>query len=356
MIPLQYYFVKNRNLELVIFNKYYIENDKILNKKTGKTLEYFTNKAGYNYCNVSDDHGKRHTVLIGRVFASSLKGPPPTSSHTVDHIDQNRRNDTNDNIRWLGKTGQNKNRTFPKSLKSAFIVVKDGVEKTVNDWLYHFKDDMNTFGRYYTKNMIKDYAQREQFGFAYKKFPNLPGEVWKEVIGSKNTQGGRWEISDMNRVKYITTYAENVLSDYQLETNGYPTITINGVRWLCHILSFKTFFPDEYDAKKPGEIVLHENDDKMNFRPHKLRLGTQCENRTEAHDNGKYDGTKTERKRCVSYINDVLEKEYGSQHDAVKYLKTIGYAKAACANISKALIEFRKGNIIMCYDRIWKIV
>ena len=77
--------------------------------------------------------------------------------------------------------------------------------------------------------------------------------------------------------------------------NGYPSVFINGKNWLCHILAFKTFFPNEWDAKNPDEMILHEDDDKMDFRPHKLRIGTRSENATDAHDNGCHDGTKTSR-------------------------------------------------------------
>jgi hypothetical protein len=39
-------------------------------------------------------------------------------------------------------------------------------------------------------------------------------------------------------------------------------------------------------------MVLHEDDDKEDFRPHKLRLGTRSDNAKDAHDNGKFDSTK----------------------------------------------------------------
>jgi hypothetical protein len=103
-------------------------------------------------------------------------------------------------------------------------------------------------------------------------------------------------------------------------------------------------------------MVLHENDDKMDFRPSKLRLGTPSINGMDAHKNGRFDGTKTERKRCASYINDVLEKEYDSQEDAVKYLKSNGLTKAARSGIHKSLIAFDEGKISVRYGRTWQFV
>lgn len=129
-------------------------------------------------------------------------------------------------------------------------------------------------GREYTKTMIGDYARKKQHGFSYKEYPDLVGEVWKEISGSRNARG-RWEISNMNRVKYITKHAENVLSGERLGLKGgYPKIMINGHDCSCHIIAFKTFYPEVWIAKKPNEIVLHEDDDILDFRPHMIMDAT----------------------------------------------------------------------------------
>lgn len=187
---------------------------------------------------------------------------------------------------------------------------------------------------------------------SHVKFENYTidkGEVWKDIMGSNNTMG-RWEISNMCRVKYISKHAENVLSGDRLGiANGYPTIKINGIQMYCHIIAFKMFYPKEYAAKKPEEMILHENDDKLDFRPHKLRIGTRSENSTDAHDNGSYDGKKNERVSCMSYINGVLEKEHGSQYDAARYLISLGFEKACQNSISQAL-----GKKKTSYGRTWE--
>jgi hypothetical protein len=235
---------------------------------------------------------------------------------------------------------------MPSIKKDAFIVCKDGVEKTINEWVVYLKDEKNKLGREYTGKMITKYAHQKQNGFSYKEYPDLHGEVWKDIIDSKNWKG-YWRISNMNRVKYTTNHAENVLSGERLGLkSGYPTIA----HGQCHILAFAAFFPEEYANKKPNEIVLHTDDDRLDFRPHKLRLGTCSENMKDAYDNGKYDGTKAARMRCVSYIKDVFEKEHDSQHDATRYLKTIGCHKATVGKISQALSGDRK----TAYGRTWK--
>jgi len=127
----------------------------------------------------------------------------------------------------------------------------------------------------------------------------------------------------------------------------YPRIVLGQ----CHVLAFAAFFPEEYAAKKPEEIILHQNDDKLDFRPHMLRIGTKSENMIDAHDNGCHDGTKTARVKCASYVNGEFEKEHDSKSDAVRYLKSIGFSRADERNINKMLSDERQ----TAYKRTWKL-
>jgi len=354
MSTLKYYYVKDNSISEVIFDKYMIDTaGKITNKKTGKILNARINGIYSEYVVYNDKY--RHKIRVARAIASTFIGPPPTPAHTADHIDQDTKNDTLENIRWLCKSGQNNNQCRPNTLKSAFIIVKDGVEKTAKDWAEHLINQKNYMNHTYTAGMVTIYAQQKQQGFAYKKYQDLPGEVWKPIKDSGN-KSGHWEISDMSRVKYITKHAENVLSGnrFGLSDVGYPVINLNDRIWKCHILAFMTFFPEKYAEMKPGEVILHEDDDKLDFRPHKLRIGTQTMNMIDAYDNGKRDDTKSARIKCASYINGAFEKEYISQNDAMRYLKSIGYDKASHTNIGKALEEFRNGKDVVRYGRTWK--
>lgn len=352
--PLEYYFKDGSHVK---FDKYTIDTSGIvMNNITGEVLS--VHKSGsYNRCRVYDNSKKPRMIRVCRALASTFIGRPPTTKHTADHEDRESTNDMCENIRWLCNSGQQYNRNVSETNKSAFIFVKNGIEKTAQEWIEYLKGQKNHFGREYTTRMINYYAVKKQHGFSFKKYPNLPDEIWKRILGSDNERG-YWDISNMNRIKYVTTYAENVLSDDRicLDGSGYPVVGINGKQWLCHILSFMTFFPEEYGNKKQGEIVLHEDDDKMDFRPHKLRLGTHSMNTMDAHKNGKYDDIKTGRIKCVSYIDGVLEKEHISQIDAERYLKSIGFEKASFTNISKALCEkLKNGNPRTAYKRTWKV-
>jgi hypothetical protein len=116
------------------------------------------------------------------------------------------------------------------------------------------------------------------------------------------------------------------------------------------------FRPEEWAAKKPGEIVRHEKDDKLDFRPDMLRLGTQSDNTKDAHDNGKYDGTKTARMKCASYVDGAFEKNHDSQTAAAEYIKSKGLSKASVANIRGAIgtVLSDKYKNDTAYGRTWK--
>ncbi|AGE56466.1 hypothetical protein PBCVNEJV1_883R [Paramecium bursaria Chlorella virus NE-JV-1] len=360
---LQYYFDKKK--DPVTFSKYTIDTLFVIRHvESGETPSYGNGK--YNIAGIYDDAGKQRGILVGRAVASTFLGKPPTPDHTADHIiSDQKKNDTLENIRWLDKSGQSSNQKRPETLKSAYIIVKDGVEKTEKEWVSHMNATKAPEQREYTKSMIIGYAQRKTRGFAYKEYPDLPGEDWipVKVPGDKNedpekgTTNGRgeyWKISNMNRMKYISKYAENVLESDRLGLNdGYPTIRVNKKQYLCHVLAFMMFRETEWATRNPGEIVLHEKDDKLDFRPDKLRLGTQSDNAKDAHDNGKFDGTKTARMKCASYIDGVFEKNHDSQHEAARYIKSKGLSKASVAIIRGKIGMALSGKSHTSYGRTW---
>ncbi|AGE54413.1 hypothetical protein PBCVIL52s1_872L [Paramecium bursaria Chlorella virus IL-5-2s1] len=339
---LDYYFDDGRH---IVFDKYTIDTFGIIRNMNNKEMSVTTEE--YCYCSVYKDE-KQYTIRINRAIASTFLGPPPSIAHTADHIDRNPTNNHLDNIRWLCKNGQSANRLMPETNKSSFIIVKDNIEKTVKEWIDHLKDNNTPYGNSYTKSVIEHYAQRKQHGFSYKVFEDLPGERWKIIPGTLKSKN-HWEMSNKSRVKQVTTHASNVLDATQMhKTNGYPSIYINRKQQYAHIMCFYTFFPDEYSSKKPNEIILHKYDDKLDFRPENLRLGTHSQNRLDAYDNGRFDNAKIARQKCVSYINGVEEKEHESLSDAVRYLREKGYPKASQSNISSVI-----GTDITRYGRTW---
>ncbi|AGE51052.1 hypothetical protein PBCVCVG1_073R [Paramecium bursaria Chlorella virus CVG-1] len=349
---LEYYFEDGSH---VIFEKYMIDTLGIIRHKVSNQTPGYGNWK-YNRCSIFDDAGKKRNIRVGRAVASTFLGKPPSLAHTADHIiGEQKKNDTLENIRWFNEIEQNKNRIMPETNKSAFYIVKDGTEKTAKEWVAHLNASKVPGDREYTPKMIRSYVQRKQHGFAYKKYPDLLGENWREIPWSKN-KNGRWEISNMNRVKYITAAgAENVLGGESLYLNeGYPAISINRKQYLCHVLTFMMFRETEWKLKKDDEMVLHEKDDKMDFRPHTLYLGTQSDNTKDSHNNGKRDGTVTERMKCASYRDGVFEKNHDSQTDAAKYIYSLKISKTNIKIIASKISLALSGDRLSAYKRTWK--
>jgi hypothetical protein len=112
-----------------------------------------------------------------------------------------------------------------------------------------------------------------------------------------------------------------------------------------------TFRPREYAARLPGDILLHKNDNKLDFNPFRLRWGSHSDNGKDARKNGKHVGTISANKPVVSYINGVFEREHESLRDAARYLRENGYSKASGSGVSSAF-----KNDAVRYDRSWKYV
>jgi hypothetical protein len=227
---------------------------------------------------------------------------------------------------------QIKNRSDTQN--NAFIIVHGGEELTANEW---------TERTGFHDRTIRDRAQNEHnTEWSYKTYDDLPDEKWKLVEDSKNSQGW-WMVSDLGRVAYHTKYARKVYSPDELSiSNGYPSIGINGKYRKVHLVVFQTFRKKEYDSMKPGEMILHKNDDRMDCRINELRVGTASQNGHDAYDNGKFDGTKTERRPCVARQGD-WSKPFDSLLDAVQWIRTTTeYEKASAGNITHCLNEKRK--------------
>jgi hypothetical protein len=231
---------------------------------------------------------------------------------------------------------------MPETLNSAFIIVHDGEELTANEWAERTG--------FHNKTICKYARDENKPEWSYKTYDDLPGENWKPVKDSKNSQGW-WMVSDLGRVAYHTENTRKVSSPEELYMwGGYPRIQINGTPRTVHSVVFETFRFEEYDTMKPDEMILHKNDDRMDCRIDELRVGSASQNRRDAYDNGKYDGTKTGRIKCVSFINGVFEKEHESQKAAADYLKEKGWVKAKSGRISEVLNNKRQS----AYERTWK--
>lgn len=321
-------------VDVVSLDKYILDDGKIINKKSGKVLSYSQNSRGDYMCGVYFNDGKGTPIYVARAILATLVGPPPTIHHTADHIDGKPENNSIENLHWASKSEQSVNRTMPKTFNSAYIIVKDGIERTTNEWAKIEAVEPCT---------IRRYAQDNKHGFSYKEYPNLPEEIWKTIEGSESSKG-RWEVSNKLRAKYIMKHASIVYDDF-VSTSGYPSIKVNGQQKYIHRLVFEAFNPDVDKC----EVVRHLDDNPKNFAPENLVAGTHSDNREDAYNNGSYDGTKSARRAVTSYINGMKERDFKSLVEAVEHLKENGHPKASKGNVHFGMITGK-----IRYGRTWK--
>jgi len=327
---------EDTTLEKQTFKKYEINKECIIrNKRTQKPLAYKLTDDGYYKVHPLDDTGKRRNLSVARAMLSTFVGTPPSPLHTADHKNKCRTDDNLDNLRWADESEQKLNQNRPDTHNDAFIIVHGGEGLTANEWSERISVQSQT---------ILKYARDENKpAWLYKKYDDLPGEEWKFVKDSK-TWKGWWMVSDLGRVAYHKdANIRKVSSPEELSTrSGYPCIGINGDKRAVHLVVFETFRKKEYDAMKPDEMILHEDDDRMDCRIDKLRVGTAPENGRDAHANGKHDGTKTARKPCVARKGNE-SKPFKSLAEALEWLQaTTEYDQAQKIPISLCLNGKRK--------------
>jgi len=322
---------EDETLKKQIYNKYEINKACIIRHKRLKRPMTCHLVDGYYKVTVCDDTGKRKPLSVARAMLSTFIGPPPSPLHTADHKESEHKTDNRlGNLRWADETEQKLNQIRPETQNSAFIIVHGGEELTSKEWAERTG---------VSDSAIRKRAQNvRNTEWLYKIYDDLPGEEWKFVKDSKNSQGW-WMVSTFGRVAYHKdANIRKVSSPEELSMwNGYPRIKINGTPRTVHSVVFQTFRPEEYKAMKSDEMILHENDDRMDCRIDKLRIGTRSQNGRDAHDNGKYDGTKSVRRPCEARQGE-WSKPFDSLADAVKWLQdTTEYDQANTGPISNCL-------------------
>lgn len=334
---LEYYYYSG---EYVVFDKYEIdENTTVRNKKTNKNIgKYLLN--GYHKINVNDEYEKSRGISVARAMLSTFVGKPPTVHHTADHINSSEKTDDSlENLRWADKSEQSSNQTRPKTLNNAFLIRHGDEYMTIKEWALR-------------ENVHEDtirWRARDDTSWHFKEYEDLPWETWLRVEDSKNLKGF-WKVSDKKRAAYHTNNARKVYSTYEMrKINGYPVICINGKHEYLHVVVFRTFRPDDYAKMNSGDVIMHCNDDKLDCDPLTLKIGTRSENAKNAHDNGRHDGKKTQRRKCACYKDDELIKCFDSLADAERWLHTKN-PKASFTAIIKCL----SGKLKTAYGYVWK--
>lgn len=102
----------DEEVNLVLKRKYSVSSyGRVYNKETNKFISHvITGKPSYWYVNLRVGSNKVILRRVHNIMAHTFLGEPPSSKYTCDHIDQNKYNNSLDNLRWLNKKGQMRNR------------------------------------------------------------------------------------------------------------------------------------------------------------------------------------------------------------------------------------------------------
>ncbi|AGE58742.1 hypothetical protein FK949_gp177 [Paramecium bursaria Chlorella virus NYs1] len=328
--------------EFEIFDDYTIDTNRVIERKDGKRPPTPYEQNGYLRVDISKDK-KSYGRRLCRAMLSTFLGPPPNLTFTADHIEsEHKLYDDLTNLRWLHQSEQSKNQFKPETLRSARLIVNDlfpDDELTSKEWIELYT---KSNGKKYHQDTILKWARTRENGFSYKTYDDLVEEEWK-IVGDPDKN--HVEISNMNRVKDVTFSQsgckEHVRTAEELHLwSGYPCIKIDGEKYHIHVLVFQLWYSDLWANKHSDEMVLHKEDNRLDFRPENLYLGTRSENGKDAYDNGKHDGKKSARQACIAYKDDEVIEKFKSMHDAARYIlkynETLKF-EAAVMGIRRAL-------------------
>jgi len=282
-----------------------------VDKRTGKVTNMNIWKSqGYMESRIGPVH-----QLVAETFVP--KPEEYDDTFTVDHNDNDPTNNHADNLFCKSPSDQNKNRRKNSRTQidsKPVIAMKDG--KVVHT--FESIADATKIGaiRPHISSCILG-TRKTHMGMTWTtppSDPDLPDEEWKEVGKIKEYM---LLLSNFGRVGYLfgcgyfkkVSSADKNTERMTKEKDKYPSIKVNGKSYVLHRLIWTTFvgpIPDDL-------IVNHIDHNKQNAALTNLELVTPPDNMKKAHDAGRFDGTKRQRKRVV-----IDDEEYESIHEAAE--------------------------------------
>ncbi|AGE49871.1 hypothetical protein PBCVCan184_574R [Paramecium bursaria Chlorella virus Can18-4] len=312
---------------IITFDDYEINTISVVRRKDTKQVIEKHIVNNYYYLRLRDNKIRRN-VKLARAMLTTFVGPPLDKTYTADHIDRDTLNDTLENLRWADKKEQRLNQKKTDTYGNAVIIVFNGEEKTAKEWALE---------KNITHETILRYASQGKEGWGYKTYDDIDGEIWK-MIKNSQTIKSHLSVSNHGRIARYTKNTRKVYDPKELykECYDYPKISIKGKHVYIHTLVFEAFNTIEYDKEK--FVVCHIDDNRENCCYTNLRLGTRSDNGNDAHNNGCYSNTKSQRKSCIA-THKITQNVYDfmSISEAVLWLKSIGHTKASRPSIIRCL-------------------
>lgn len=224
------------------------------------------------------------TYLVHRLIAFAFLGPPPSSSHTVDHINRDPTDNRVSNLRWASRSEQTKNqgkRCVQRSAKPVELVSPSGETHRYESALAAARaiganpgNVSNSASRGWSVNGYKAHFVFEE----YQGDLVIDGEVeqWAEVA-----ECPRLSVSTMGRIQwrhYSGTVGLRKTPEPNARLAGYCFVHINDKDVLVHRLVLETFSGLPKDVEKC--TVDHINHVRHDNRLSNLRWASMTEQRS----------------------------------------------------------------------------
>lgn len=131
-----------------VYTRYKVSNYGVVwdIKNNVEVSQVITGEPKYKYVNLIKDSGKRVLRRVNNIVSWTFHGEPPTPKHTSDHIDRDKFNNVEWNLRWASREDQAKNRD---------CVVRTECGIPLKDYLINlgYNPDDSGIGRYLLNRM-----------------------------------------------------------------------------------------------------------------------------------------------------------------------------------------------------------
>lgn len=116
------------------FSNYMVSSHgRVKNKKTNKLLKLRTNAGGYKTITIRNDQKHPKTMRAHRLVLMAFVGFPPPK-HEADHIDRKRGHNHINNLRWVLKTVNSKNRCLLNIVRRAVVQIDPKTLKIIKKY------------------------------------------------------------------------------------------------------------------------------------------------------------------------------------------------------------------------------
>jgi hypothetical protein len=256
---------------------------------------YGTNGAGGYKMTNRVKKGRPRGIAVHALVAAAFVGSPPSKTHTVDHINNDRGDNRFENLQWATHAQQirysyerNSSRKFNGTAMSKPVQFRKKVSDEWSDPISSM--ELAASEMHLNTGHISGACKHETWkagGFFWRYLPNqnndLDGEIWKSTVPWKNKdpeQCTQINVSNYGRVK--NQYG---VINYGSENNGCMNISFRGVRgenivYKVHSLVLRAFTGE---PPTPKHVPFHTDFNSSNNHLSNLVWSTPSEQRSHSH-------------------------------------------------------------------------